>query len=302
MQYVTPGGVFYPDRHIPVWCNRDEGFSGIQKTGNRYSIILILKGSNSATLNGRPLLLVAPSMLCLDENDVLSMDSCENMKAKTLLFHPSFINQKLNLDNVREGKQQLELTDRQDAYLLSPFVERSSGYLGHIYLDPLTAHHISAIFDRFEEECMNQQDWYWPCRARSFLLELLFCIERILPQLHSLSLPLPHTTGKMGPIVRFLNTNYPHKLTVGEISNRFHVNRTTLQEQFREATGHSIIEYLIKLRVSLAVILLRDTEIVISEIVERLGFNDSSHFSRTFRQHTGYSPTEYRKEFCVFYR
>lgn len=301
MQYVTHGGVFYPDRDIPVWCSGEERFCGIQKTGNRYSICLILKGSEHATLNGLPLLLVAPSLLCLDENDVL--DSCGDLQARTLFFHPSFINLTLDLQNVREEEPKLELTDRQDAYLLRPFVERGSGYVGHIHLEPLTARHMSLLINHFEKECRVQKDWYWPCRARSYLLELLFCIERIhCAPVQVESLPLSHTTGKMEPILRYLNANYQHKLTVAAICNRFHINRTTLQEQFREATGYSLIDYLIKLRVALALLLLRDTEVVISEIAERLGFNDSTHFSRTFRQHTGYSPTEYRKEFCIFFR
>jgi len=58
----------------------------------------------------------------------------------------------------------------------------------------------------------------------------------------------------------------------------------------------STMEYLIRLRVKMAAIILRDTDLPISEIAYRVGFNDITHFGRMFRKRVGYSPSEYRKK------
>jgi AraC-like DNA-binding protein len=53
-------------------------------------------------------------------------------------------------------------------------------------------------------------------------------------------------------------------------------------------------EHLLQLRVSRAQALLSDRHLTVSEVAYSVGFNDLSHFDRTFRRIVGRSPTEYR--------
>lgn len=76
------------------------------------------------------------------------------------------------------------------------------------------------------------------------------------------------------------------------------MNRTTLSEKFNRLVGETIITYINKLRVNIATTLLRDTRVPISEIMEIVGFNDSSYFFMTFKIYKGQSPKEYRDEYC----
>jgi AraC family L-rhamnose operon regulatory protein RhaS len=100
------------------------------------------------------------------------------------------------------------------------------------------------------------------------------------------------------PIVLYLHTHYQEKITLDRLARTFHTNRTTLAERFREAAGVSVMAYLIRLRVQLAALMLRDTSLSVAEVGERVGFKDTSHFGRTFRDHIGCSPTEYRQRYC----
>jgi AraC family L-rhamnose operon regulatory protein RhaS len=51
------------------------------------------------------------------------------------------------------------------------------------------------------------------------------------------------------------------------------------------------------LRINLAAAMLRDTGLPITEVRQRVGFNDDSHFRRTFRKYLGMAPGEYRREY-----
>ncbi|MDD6770863.1 MAG: AraC family transcriptional regulator [Inconstantimicrobium porci] len=82
------------------------------------------------------------------------------------------------------------------------------------------------------------------------------------------------------------------------MTKKFNMNRTTLSEKFNRLVGETIITYINKLRVNIATTLLRDTRVPISEIMEIVGFNDSSYFFRTFKIYKGQSPKEYRDEYC----
>jgi len=44
----------------------------------------------------------------------------------------------------------------------------------------------------------------------------------------------------------------------------------------------------------MASVMLKDTLLPVSEVMERVGFNDSTHFSRTFKKYMGLSPSEFR--------
>jgi AraC family L-rhamnose operon regulatory protein RhaS len=144
-----------------------------------------------------------------------------------------------------------------------------------------------------------QKDKGWPCRSRSFFLELLFLAERLFSApIEIEESTLTGASGDVADIILYLHTHYHRRITIEELTRTFHINRTTLIERFREATGLPVITYLIQLRVRLAALMLRDTELSITEILHRVGFSDHTHFGRTFRKHTGYSPSEYRKHFC----
>lgn len=72
------------------------------------------------------------------------------------------------------------------------------------------------------------------------------------------------------------------------------VSARTLTRRFKSATGVSISEYLQQHRLDEAQALLRRTNLSVIEIGSAVGLHDPSHFTRTFRQLTGLTPTAFR--------
>jgi AraC-like DNA-binding protein len=56
------------------------------------------------------------------------------------------------------------------------------------------------------------------------------------------------------------------------------------------------LNYLINIRISEAIKLLKKPEINVTEIALETGFYSSQHFSTTFKKLTGYTPMEFRKK------
>jgi AraC-like DNA-binding protein len=65
---------------------------------------------------------------------------------------------------------------------------------------------------------------------------------------------------------------------------------------FKQRTGFAPLSYQIRQRLEKAMILLEHTEKTIEEIAEECGFCDRNYFSKTFKEHTGTPPAQYRKE------
>ena len=97
--------------------------------------------------------------------------------------------------------------------------------------------------------------------------------------------------------INYITDNYTRDITVSDISSALFVSKVYLSQVFKRETGMGVIKYLINFRIEQAKKLLRETGAFIYEISEKVGFHEFRHFSRTFRELTGRSPTEYRKQY-----
>ena len=66
--------------------------------------------------------------------------------------------------------------------------------------------------------------------------------------------------------------------------------------RFKEATGFSPINWLRRERISFRSSQALERGSSIKQIADQVGYNDVFFFSRDFKRHTGYCPSEYRRE------
>jgi transcriptional regulator GlxA family with amidase domain len=81
----------------------------------------------------------------------------------------------------------------------------------------------------------------------------------------------------------------------GALANQLHMSQRTLNRRFKRATGVSPGRYLQQLRLDHARELLRDSNLSVTEIAAKVGYQDVGYFSTLFRVQMAQSPTEYRK-------
>lgn len=78
---------------------------------------------------------------------------------------------------------------------------------------------------------------------------------------------------------------------------RHQVTERQIRQLFRQQTGMTLSQYLRQLRICQAQYLLRHSELLISEIAARCGFEDSNYFSVVFTKETGVTPRRWRQRF-----
>lgn len=84
-------------------------------------------------------------------------------------------------------------------------------------------------------------------------------------------------------------------LQVDAIANILCLSRSTLARRIKEITGSSPSAFILQLRLDHACHLLLETNLSISEIALSCGFDDTSYFSRVFRQNFEVTPSQYRQ-------
>jgi len=92
-----------------------------------------------------------------------------------------------------------------------------------------------------------------------------------------------------------LKENLAHQWTVDEMASLVGLGHTAFSEKVKNFTGFSPLNYLINIRISRAVNLLKRKDVSVTDIALDTGFYSSQHFATTFKKLTGYSPRDFRK-------
>lgn len=97
-------------------------------------------------------------------------------------------------------------------------------------------------------------------------------------------------------ILNYINDNLSDSITLDSLADHFFTSKYYLCNLFKKATGFSIMEYVINLRVLKSKSLLRNGYSVLDS-GKKSGFNNNSHFIRTFKKLVGVSPGIYSKNY-----
>jgi AraC family transcriptional regulator of arabinose operon len=98
---------------------------------------------------------------------------------------------------------------------------------------------------------------------------------------------------KMNTVLQYIETHLKDSLTVEDLAQIAHFHPNYFIQLFKNFTGYSPIQYIIRARLEKAKQLLMMRELNVSAIADSVGL-ELSYFSRIFREHNGFSPTAYR--------
>jgi AraC family L-rhamnose operon regulatory protein RhaS len=281
---------------IPLYIKLENAFS--VENNSMFRIILVEAGTGILKVNNLSFVFMAPSIFCLNEKDIILLEKECDVKAQVIYFDPTIINSSFTLDKVYNISNFNKFTNIQDYFYLEPFLYRTEKINLYFEIGLAMFKKILELYKMLFEEINPCKSDYWVCRSRSFFLEILFLIQNIYTNFEAdARIQLPNAANDLNEIILYLHTNYQNKITIEDLTKVFHINRTSLSEKFRASTGMSIKDYLIKLRIKLSAVMLRDTMLPISEIMYRAGFNEAHNFCRIFKKNMDCSPSDYRKSF-----
>lgn len=96
-------------------------------------------------------------------------------------------------------------------------------------------------------------------------------------------------------IINYIKHHY-QTLTLTELSSFFHYTEPYLSSLIKENTGKNYSQLIRDLRIRQAKKYLKNTNLKIGEIAERIGYHSPDHFTSTFRSVTGISPSAWRQK------
>lgn len=96
--------------------------------------------------------------------------------------------------------------------------------------------------------------------------------------------------------LEFINQNSKKLIQVNDVLNAVNCSRRNLDEKFRRTFGHTVFSEIRRVRAETITRLLLETNLSVSQIALDLGYNDSDHIARFFKQEKNITPQAYRKQ------
>ncbi|MBQ3273947.1 MAG: helix-turn-helix domain-containing protein [Christensenellaceae bacterium] len=95
-------------------------------------------------------------------------------------------------------------------------------------------------------------------------------------------------------VINYMRDNYMKKLRLDDIANYAGVSKSYISRIFKKEMGCHIIDYLNKIRVDNARVLILEKDMSIFDVSYVCGFEEQTYFSKVFKKYTGVSPGKFR--------
>ncbi len=133
--------------------------------------------------------------------------------------------------------------------------------------------------------------------SRSILLELLGALLIIISRNLNKNVAIPTISEeeKVSDVLTYIRQNVLDKdaIRIKKIAATFNMSPSYVSVFIKKHAGISIQQYVIQTKIKMAERLLKQTNLNISEIAQKTGFTDSSHFNKLFKKYTGKNPSDF---------
>ncbi|MDF2963232.1 MAG: AraC family transcriptional regulator [Paenibacillus sp.] len=160
----------------------------------------------------------------------------------------------------------------------------------------LTFHNrkINALFYQLEQT-LHKRQFQCDMQAQGYLRLIL---AEYAQQRLQANVPVEESTGiqqQVEQAIRWLTLQYHQPISIEQMAQSLGYHRTHLSKMFKQHTGMSPMNFLLKIRMERAKLLLLET-LTIEQVASSVGFADPLYFSKQFRKWFGRSPSDYRQD------
>lgn len=142
----------------------------------------------------------------------------------------------------------------------------------------------------------NPRDgWRWLLVGRALQFLGLISRCRMADASASESRQRDSSSERMAQYVRELEDRFYESMDLDDEAASLGLSRRRFTQLFREETGTSWLDHVLRLRIEYAMRLLRETRRSVTAIAFESGFEELSGFYRAFKRHAGMAPLDWRK-------
>lgn len=134
----------------------------------------------------------------------------------------------------------------------------------------------------------------WHVNSGKKLVELCtFLVEAVFDYIQSVKNENKESTVLQ--IKHYINNHYYENIRLSDMANKYYVNLTYLSRKFKQEIGMNFNDYVREIRLQKASRLLKESDMKVYEIAQKVGFENENYFMKKFREKYDVTPSVYRE-------
>jgi len=246
-------------------------------------VVVVSSGAMNMNLNGMNFTLKKGEGAFINSNVLHSMQIIGDAGCilNTFVFHPSLIS----------GAAESIFLQRYVRPLLGCDTLPGVPFYCGIEWQRQAVHCIQEAYEYYKEE-----EFGYELIVREKLSHMWYLIvKNMVSVLKQQNQNVNHNIVRIKAMLDFLHHHYEKPLDLQQIAAVVSISERECLRCFQKNIGITPIQYLLKYRILVAARLLEDTDIPITEICNRVGFDNSSYFSKIFKRFMHFTPSDHRK-------
>lgn len=274
---------FSPDS-VPIVVARREPQPAFPRHRHQFSELIIITGGTGVhAIRNEEYPVSAGDVFTIGDNSPHEYRDMKKLGLVNILYDP---------DQLEMSKWDLRTLPGYHAlFTFEPAYRRQHKFASRLRLTMVELSEIKQLVAKLENELDAQKPGF-KLMALSLFMNIVCVLSRCYEQSRE---PVSQALLRIGEAISYMEDNWSRNITNEILANIAHMSERNFSRIFLGATGRSPTDYLIRLRISRASEILIHSDLNVTEIAFRCGFDDSNYFARQFRKVIGLSPREYRK-------
>ncbi len=177
-------------------------------------------------------------------------------------------------------------------FLLEPYYSKEYKFVSRLKLNQIHFDMVFHLINRMNREYEDKLEG-WHTLLQANFMDLVVLLSR----LYDFNSSSKNTDFiNIAKAVSYIENHYMEDISIQMLADLSHYSKRHFIRIFNETYHTTPVNYIISLKIRQSCILLKESNLPVSTIATRCGFNDSNYFSRIFRKQMGITPTQYRVE------
>ena len=143
-------------------------------------------------------------------------------------------------------------------------------------------------------EVYCRKEKYFYIKIKGLFFELFYEMFKA-DVIRNVDISKTRKTSKMKVILDYIDNHYCENMTINNLAQMMHYNEYYFMKIFKQYTGKTFISYINEIRIEKSKYLILNTDLSITEIATKVGFNNTSYYIKKFQHLQGITPHKFRK-------
>ena len=247
-------------------------------------VAVVLSGTCLHVVGKERYPLIRGDVFVLKGNETHEFKKMLNLKMIDIVYNREFF------DTVR--KELNDIPGFQALFVYEPMFRKINKFKAKLHLNSNQLNELMPILKLMKKIQLNKMPGYAIATESVFKLVVI----SLCSYYSETDIPRSKELLRISKVINFMEKSYAEKITLNDLANKGNLTVPTFRRGFKRVTGCSPIDYLIRLRVEEgAKMMSENNKIKVIDAAMSVGFDNSSYFTRKFKQIMEITPAEYLK-------